>query len=398
MKKFLAISVLSLGILSSVPSAFCAQGDANNANGANRQPNRVDLGYSNIMIPVFNFSKDDLIKYLFLSKRTGGVIEKLKVNPVGIYSLQDVRLLPYIETFEDHHQLTPDEDRNNHVNTFLEKVKTLIYYPESFDVQRFREILNSNNVEDLKNIRPITKKDSRSQKDVLCLCGNRWDCIIHQFSGVNYRVEYYDKVENKRIIFLFRPSMFNGSIVESFSELLDGYGLRELIDVRNTLKTFAIPTGVTEIGNFTFYECEALEKIEIPNSVTSIGKHAFGRCTPLKEIKIPNSVTSIGNAAFNGCISLKEIKIPNSVTSIGNHAFSGCTSLEKITIPNSVKKIGWNAFYECESLKKIEIPNSVTEISKGAFAGCTSLKEIEWNGNTYGVEEFLNAFKNRLKS
>ena len=484
MKKFLAISALSLGFLSSAPLALCAPGSANNinnANGANRQPNRVDLGCNNIMIPVFNFSKNDLKNYLFLSKRTGSVIEKLRVNPVGIYLRRDVeRFLPNIETFEDHHQLSKNDDYANLINWFVREnnIRTLKYYPGSFDAARFYIILKSNGIiEDLKNITSKTVKiNSVSGQKTVHLCGNEWECVIKPLNQMDFRVEYTKKIEageeiNKKIIFIFSPNVLidkaSRNIFSEYFDLLNYCGLRDFISFNNTLKTFTIPFTNTKIGDGAFFGCTAFERIEIPNSIKSIGKSAFSKCkslkeieipnsvtsignlafrgctslekikipnsvksieievfrgckslekikipesvteignnafascTSLKEIEIPNSVTSIGSGAFSGCTSLEEIKIPNSVTSIGFGAFSGCTSLKEIKIPNGVKKIEWFTFAECESLKKIEIPNSVTEIDDGAFNGCTSLEEIEWNGNTYGVEEFLEAFKNRLKS
>ena len=83
----------------------------------------------------------------------------------------------------------------------------------------------------------------------------------------------------------------------------------------------------------------------IPSSVTNIGDWAFSGCRSLSEIVIPSSVTNIGYGAFDGCNSLSEIVIPSSVTSIGHHAFDGCRSLSEIVIPSSVTSIGDGAFY-----------------------------------------------------
>ncbi len=379
MKKVLAISALSLGFLSSAPSALCA-------------PLECYFGF----VPAQYLGKKDLGRFSMVCKKFGLIIPELRKNPLNMSSLKDIEVLPGIETFEDHHSIINDNNRNNHVNTFLGEVKTLIYYPESFDIQRFHDILGLNNVENLRNIRPTIDKDKKE----LLLKGNKWECKIHPFNGVNYRVEYVEKETDKRIIFLFRPSILNGGIVKNFNKLLEGYGLKELININNTLKTFMIPNNVTEISEFAFYECKALEKItipenvtkinefafygcesleeiEIPNSVTKISDFAFEGCKTLKEIEIPNSVTKISRCAFSECQSLKEIKIPNSITEIDRSTFRKCKSLKEIEIPNSVKSISSYAFDECESLKEIEIPNSVTEIGKGAFSGCASLEKIE---------------------
>ena len=145
-----------------------------------------------------------------------------------------------------------------------------------------------------------------------------------------------------------------------------------IVGCKNTI----IPSSVTSIGDFSFYECSDLTSIKIPNSVTSIGTGAFYRCSGLTSVTIPNSVTSIGSSAFQNCVGLTSITIPNSVTSIGNGTFSECSGLTSITIPNSVTSIkGWT-FSGCESLTTIVIPNSVTSIGERAFQGCYSLVSI----------------------
>ena len=430
MKKILAISVLSLGFLSLAPSALCTSGDANNTNGTNIK--RSKLGFNDIMIPALYLRRTDFEKFLEVSEKTKSRRKLFKVNPVGISSLGGIiKFVPKIETFEDHHTLMPDEDRGANVNKFVCHIKTLIYYPGSFDVERFNTILKINGIEeDLRDANEIIETNSISNQKTVHLYGNEWECIVHPFNGRNYRIEYIKNYQRRsqrnkrRIVFIFSPSnlvnLAAGSFVDSFNKLLDCCDLRMrlLINVKNTLKTFTVPTNVTKIGPCAFNGCEFLEKIkipegvekidrcafggckslkeiEIPNSVTEIGTDVFGECTSLEKIKMSENVTSIGSGAFLRCKSLKEIEIPNGVTSIDGGTFIECESLEKIKIPESVTLIDGSAFFRCKSLKEIEIPNSVTSIHKNAFNGCTSLKEIIWNGNTYGVKEFFEAFNNR---
>jgi hypothetical protein len=49
----------------------------------------------------------------------------------------------------------------------------------------------------------------------------------------------------------------------------------------------------------------------IPHGITSIGNRAFERCTKLTSVIIPNSVTYIGMSAFGYCDSLKSITVRN---------------------------------------------------------------------------------------
>ena len=191
------------------------------------------------------------------------------------------------------------------------------------------------------------------------------------------------------------------------------------------IRKIVIKEGVTGIGDFTFYGCEALEEVVLPDGLKRIGEVAFGYCTKLIDIFIPESVTdieelafyktaayldernwsdnvfylgdrlikadaeSVGGAysvrkgtthieksAFSGCSSLSEIVIPDSVTSIGRDVFCGCSNLTNVTLPNSVTSIGRDVFYGCSNLTNVTLPNSVTDIGVRAFSGCTALSDI----------------------
>lgn len=110
--------------------------------------------------------------------------------------------------------------------------------------------------------------------------------------------------------------------------------------------TYAIPEGITNIGNFSFSGCSTLSKISIPAGVTNIGNGAFYKCSSLNNIYIPKGITNMGAFAFYECSSLNSINIPSSVVTIGNDAFDKCSNLTSINIPITVTKIGSNAIPE----------------------------------------------------
>ena len=195
-----------------------------------------------------------------------------------------------------------------------------------------------------------------------------------------------------------------------------------LYPTANSATTYAIPSGVTSIDDYSFC-ASGIASLTMPNTVTNIGSYAF-QYLPASNIAIPNSVISIGEGAFMFAHAnsitlgnslqnigdyaffdsgLTAVSIPGSVTNIGSCAFDYCLSLNNITvagsnqyyssiggvlfnhsqtqliqypplepatsyaIPNSVTTIGVNAFDDAINLTSLTIPNSVTCIDLGAF-------------------------------
>ena len=172
-----------------------------------------------------------------------------------------------------------------------------------------------------------------------------------------------------------------------------------IISFRNqNIKSYVIPSSVTNIDDSAFSCCRSLSEIVIPSSVTSIDDSAFSSCRSLSEIVIPSSVTSIGDWAFVGCSSLSEIVIPSSVTSIGEGAFSHCDSLSEIVIPSSVTSIGDWAFSSCRSLKYISIPKSVICLNGNPFAKWKGKLECLSPNFVYEDDVLFNKDKSRIIS
>ena len=127
----------------------------------------------------------------------------------------------------------------------------------------------------------------------------------------------------------------------------------------SSLASITIPEGVTSIGDEAFSGCTSLAEFE--------GKFASedGRCLiidgvlnsfapyGLTEYAIPKGVTSIGDYAFYGCPSLASLTIGSGVTSTGSYAFADCTSLASVTIGSGVTSIGFCAFDGCSSLAEV---------------------------------------------
>ncbi len=151
---------------------------------------------------------------------------------------------------------------------------------------------------------------------------------------------------------------------------------------------YAIPDGVTSIGDGAFSGCTGLTSVDIPESMMSIGFSAFYNCTSLTSVDIPDGVTSIGQQAFCGCTSLTSVTISDGVASIEHGAFNGCTSLASVDIPDGLTSIGDYAFNNCTGLTSVDIPGSVTSIGMFAFCGCTSLTSVTIPDGVTSVGEF----------
>ena len=142
------------------------------------------------------------------------------------------------------------------------------------------------------------------------------------------------------------------------------------------LLTTVTISGLNSIGQYKFYGCTSVNRVNIMGRSTSIDDYAFYGFPSLERVTLSGTVTTIGYSAFYDCTSLKNINFPVSVTSIGSGAFFNCTSLESITIGDGVTSIGFGAFGFCTSLKSITISASVTELGANLFEICTALENI----------------------
>ena len=178
------------------------------------------------------------------------------------------------------------------------------------------------------------------------------------------------------------------------------------------LTSIAIPASVTNLGNFAF-DCLSLTAITvdpenafyssaggvlfdksgfkllrypqggagsyaIPAGVTNIGEGAFWWCIGLTSVTIPDSVANIGGNAFAYCGGLTNVTIGDGVANIVN-AFSDCTNLGRIAIPGSVANIE-DGFHSCARLTNVTIFGSITNMESG-FAECYSLASVYFSGN-----------------
>ncbi len=140
--------------------------------------------------------------------------------------------------------------------------------------------------------------------------------------------------------------------------------------------SYAIPVGVTSVGEYALYYCRYLTDVTLPEGLTDIGDYAFCYCSGLKEMPIPETVTEIGSRAFSNCTGLRRITIPENVTCISDGVFYYCTGLTDVTLPMGITDIGDYAFYWCKGLKEVTLPLSLKRIGEYALGNCSGLTEM----------------------
>ena len=108
-----------------------------------------------------------------------------------------------------------------------------------------------------------------------------------------------------------------------------------LVDYKGTETNLSIPTYITKINQYAFYECSTIKRVVISDSVVSIGNYAFQCCDNLTSVVVGDGVVSIGNYAFDECESLRSVTLGENVESIGYSVFGSCKSLTSVTFDDT---------------------------------------------------------------
>ncbi len=99
-------------------------------------------------------------------------------------------------------------------------------------------------------------------------------------------------------------------------------GLQELGDAAfqgcTGLTSIRLPDTVTSLGwSGTFQNCTSLETVVLSKNITQIGKSCFQDCVALTSLEIPGVLTDINDFAFYGCDALESITIDSAQCKLG---------------------------------------------------------------------------------
>ncbi len=82
---------------------------------------------------------------------------------------------------------------------------------------------------------------------------------------------------------------------------------------------FTAATSLTTIGNYNFYNLDALETVVLPDSVTYIGSQCFYDCPNLTTVTLPEGATmDMSNAPFAYCGKLTSVTLPATLEGTSN--------------------------------------------------------------------------------
>ncbi len=144
----------------------------------------------------------------------------------------------------------------------------------------------------------------------------------------------------------------------------------------SNLTSISIPESVNSIGSSVFWNCGNLQNILINENnlfyssesgvIYNKDKSTVISCiqSKLGSVIIPSSVSIIENYAYYNCSGITEIALTSNIVSIGDSAFENCYLLNNITIPSSVATVGNRAFKHCNSFTEIYIPDSVINLGE----------------------------------
>ena len=163
------------------------------------------------------------------------------------------------------------------------------------------------------------------------------------------------------------------------------------VPAKNTVGSFDVPTGVTKIGSYAFYNhgSEGVTSVTFPETLQVIGDHAFYGNT-FTSLRFPNSLTTIEDHAFSCLVEgyIQDIQWGTGLKTIGDYAFTGCYLKETFTVPEGVETIGAYAFANSTAIEALVLPASLKTLTPAAFNGCTGILTVSVaSGNQTYVSE-----------
>lgn len=153
-------------------------------------------------------------------------------------------------------------------------------------------------------------------------------------------------------------------------------------------------TGVTNVGDRAFKDCQYLTCMFLDDGITTIGDHAFYADEYLSAINMPRNLELIDKYAFYGCDTLTFVRALacSRLRRIEDHAFYSCTTLAELRLPNGLTYIGpwafaWDRILGQEDTT-LGLPSSLQVIETGAFAFVNHHKNLNIPANVTRIGDY----------
>lgn len=122
------------------------------------------------------------------------------------------------------------------------------------------------------------------------------------------------------------------------------------------------------------YHAPALEAVDLA-SAESVGEYAFAYCRELKDVKLNENITEIKQYTFAGCTALENIDLSKIVT-VGDYAFIEDAALTELDL-SAAESVGEYAFVYSKGLTTLKLNAEGTDLGEGAFSYCEQLAGVE---------------------
>ena len=159
-------------------------------------------------------------------------------------------------------------------------------------------------------------------------------------------------------------------------------------------KKQSFTTGVTNVGDRAFKDCQYLTCMFLDDGITTIGDHAFYADEYLSAINMPRDLELIDKYAFYGCDTLTFVRAGacSRLRRIEDHAFYSCTMLAELRLPNGLTYIGpwafaWDRILGQEDTT-LGLPSSLQTIGTGAFAFVNHHKNLNIPANVTSIGDY----------
>ncbi len=164
-----------------------------------------------------------------------------------------------------------------------------------------------------------------------------------------------------------------------------------LLNIEGELVTdVEIPSTITEVKDFAFYNYDKLLFVNLGDAVVSIGAEAFGSCNGLTSLVVGDAIKTIDSGAFKYCSLLKDLHIGNldawaaieygdQYSHPNNYAtkiYHNDKLVTEVEIPTTVTTIPDYTFYNFGDVVKVKLHEGVESIGNYAFQNVPAVFEV----------------------